>query len=54
VAPPPTQPLGKLDGRGKPPLAGTRRSTAAELLQEKYNVKVGFVGVGVWWGGGSG
>ena len=37
VAPPPTQPLGKLDGIAKTPSG--RRSTAAELLQEKYNVK---------------
>lgn len=50
VAPPPTQPLGKLDSIGRSPLpgggsgtgapAGTRRSTAADLLQEKYQVKV--------------
>ena len=39
MAPPPTQPLGKLDGLAKTAAAG-RRSTAAELLQEKYNVKV--------------
>ncbi|PSC74328.1 Arginine deiminase [Micractinium conductrix] len=40
VAPPPTQPLGKLDGLGRPPTApASKRSTAAELLQEKYNVK---------------
>lgn len=46
VAPPPTQPLAKLDGVGRSPLsgggatAGTRRSTAADLLQEKFAVKV--------------
>ena len=41
MAPPPTQPLGKLDGLGRPPTApASKRSTAAELLQEKYNVKV--------------
>ena len=41
VAPPPTQPLGKLDGVGRSPLGGGsgRRSTAADLLQEKYSVK---------------
>lgn len=46
VAPPPTQPLGKLESEapsGKPPL-GARRSTAQDLLQEKYNVKVGCAG----------
>lgn len=46
MAPPPTQPLGKLESEapsGKPPL-GARRSTAQDLLQEKYNVKVGCAG----------
>lgn len=40
VAAPPTQPLNKLDGlaSGLPPVAAARRSTAAELLQEKYRV----------------
>ena len=40
MAPPPTQPLAKLDteAHGRPSPA--RRSTAADLLQEKYNVKV--------------
>ncbi len=43
VAPPPTQPLAKLESESssaKPPLSATRRSTAQDLLQEKYNVKV--------------
>ncbi|KAL4439030.1 hypothetical protein ABPG77_006967 [Micractinium sp. CCAP 211/92] len=42
VAPPPTQPLAKLESESssaKPPLSATRRSTAQDLLQEKYNVK---------------
>ena len=39
VAPPPTQPLTKLDGIAKA-AAGRRSATASELLQEKYNFKV--------------
>lgn len=39
VAPPPTQPLTKLDGIAKAG-GGRRSATASELLQEKYNFKV--------------
>lgn len=47
MAPPPTQPISKLEGIGRSPLGGAaggsstgaRRSTGAELLQEKFNVK---------------
>ena len=39
VAPTPTQPLNKLDGLSNRTPSG-RRSTAADLLQEKYNCKV--------------
>lgn len=44
MAPKPIQPLGKLDALAgaadrPPPPPGARRSTAADLLQEKYNVK---------------
>lgn len=50
VAPPPTQPLAKLENEcpsGKPPLGAARRSTAQDLLQEKYSVKVRHAGVSV-------
>ena len=39
MAPAPTQPLTKLDGLANRTPSG-RRSTAADLLQEKYNCKV--------------
>lgn len=47
MAPPPTQPLSKLDSAARSPAAaggpaatGARRSTAADLLNEKFAVKV--------------
>jgi hypothetical protein len=40
VAPPPTQPLTKLDDIAKAG-GGRRAATASDLLQEKYNFKVG-------------